>query len=529
MESVGATDQPRPSPARLTWSGIQDLPTELLITVISLASEMARDNLTHAQRLSTVCSQWRAVVEETPEIWTQITGYDPPEAVNKAMEKSRDMSLDIRYRTKSHYKIQGPKAFLQAVFPHIHRWRRAEIVLTSCTYDELQGLAVGTAPRLESFTLSVSGYYGQPFTLFGGVAPGSLREFHVRRVSLLWGGEQFSNLKKLWIGADRYWPLSLQSVLLILRATLRLEEFTYRGDLSQTFDDGNGTISRGFILLPEMKCLELCSGSPGVLEILKYIRAPACLNVSLNATLGDFVDPKISAQVYGTIIQFLPRITALVEQGNRVQIKAMPQAAHFSISTVAFDLYHPTQTTKVLKWMVENFADETTEMDLTIEDPAFSEENLDLLIPPTLHRRISTLSIGNLWETIHRAGSILQYLSSPKLGSDGQVRWPLPHLREVADLSHSCDLLGILRMLQARAEAIDSPAVVKPLKVSKLLGEQPNQTHNASDTLELHFVRAVPALLSKSQVTPSKPSTATGPESDAVRHISTDTQARLNL
>ncbi|KAG8933188.1 hypothetical protein FRC00_013477 [Tulasnella sp. 408] len=397
---------------------------------------MARDNLTHAQRLSTVCSQWRAVVEETPEIWTQITGYDPPEAVNKAMEKSRDMSLDIHYSTKSHYRIQGPEAFLQAVCPHIHRWRRAEIFLTSCTYDELHGLAVGTAPRLESFTLSVSGYYGQPFTLFGGVAPPSLREFH--------------------------------SVLSILRATLRLEEFTYRGDLSQTFDDKNGTISRGFILLPEMTCLELCSGSSGVLEILKYIRAPACLNVSLNATLGDLEDPESSAQVYETIIQFLPRITALAEQGNRVQIKAMPQAAHFSISTVAFDLYHPTQTTKFLKWMVENFADETTEMDLTIEDPAFSEENLDLLIPPTLHRRISTLSIGNLWDAIHRAGSILQYLSSPKLGSDGQVRWPLPHLREVAALSHSCDLLGILRMLQARAVAIDSPAAVKPLKVSKL-------------------------------------------------------------
>ncbi|KAG9044357.1 hypothetical protein FS837_008291 [Tulasnella sp. UAMH 9824] len=217
-----------------------------------------------------------------------------------------------------------------------------------------------------------------------------------------------------------------------------------------------------------MECLEICTMSSGALEILKYIRAPACLNVLLNTALGDFEDPERLDQAYEAIIQFLPRIKALADQGNRIQIKAKPEVAYFSISTVKFNFHHPTQTTKVLKWMVENLADEFMEIGLSIDGPAFSEETLHILIPPTPYRRVSRSNIGNVRNVIHQADSILQYLSNPKLGSDGQVRWPLPHLREVAALGRSCDLLGILRMLQARAEAIDSPAAVATLEVSRL-------------------------------------------------------------
>ncbi|KAG8915491.1 hypothetical protein FRC00_003830 [Tulasnella sp. 408] len=471
MESGIASDGVRPSPEHITRSGIQDLPTELLITVISLASEMESDNLTRAQWLSTVCSRWRAVVEETPDIWSQITGSDPPEIVKKALEKSKDRSLDIDYYTKAHHTIHKPEDFLQAVCPHIHRWRRAEIVLTTCRHDALQGLTTGIASRLESFTLSASYYYGQPITLFGGVSAPSLREFRVRRVTPSWDGKQFSNLQKLSIGADRQWSLPLSRVLSILRNTSKLEEFRYGGRLSQPHGGENGAIAQGSILLPAMKSLELYTESSGALEILRYIRVPACLKISLEAALGDHNDPQSSARIYEGMMQFLPRITALKNEGNRAQIKARAKAAYFRISTVEFDLSHDTQISKVVKWMVEDLADESMEIDLSIEDPSFTADQLDSLVPHSLHRRVSKLGIGSLGDDIHQAGTILQYLSSPRLGSDGQVRWPLPHLRELAVLNRSPDLLGTLRMLQARAKAIDSPASFRPPKVLHLVLE----------------------------------------------------------
>ncbi|KAG9046298.1 hypothetical protein FS837_004656 [Tulasnella sp. UAMH 9824] len=327
------------------------------------------------------------------------------------------------------------------------------------------------APRLESFTLRTSYYSGQPVTLFKGVWPPSLREFHVRRVTLSWDGGQFSNLRKLSISADRQWALPLPRVLSILRTTSRLEEFTYAGRLARSLGGEHETIAQGSILLPAVRCLKIYTESSGAVEILKYIRVPACMDVSLEAALRGLDNPESSAQMYEGIIQFLPRIIHLKNGGNRVQIKARPAAAYFGISTVEFNLSHHTQISRVLKWMVEDLADESMEIDLSIEDPSFTTEQLDSLVPPSLNRRVSNLSLGRLGDEIHQASAILQYLSSPKLGSDGQVQWPLPHLREMAVLNRSPDLLGTLRMLRARAKAIDSPAFVRPPKVIKLVLE----------------------------------------------------------
>ncbi|KAG9046297.1 hypothetical protein FS837_004655 [Tulasnella sp. UAMH 9824] len=379
MGSGKPSDGVQPSLEHTTGSSIQDLPTELLITIISLASKMEPDNLTRTQWLSTVCPRWRTVVEETPEIWSYITGYDPPKIVKKAIEKSKYMSLEIDYHIKAH-------------------------------------------------------------------------------------------------GADQTWTLPLQRVLSVLRMTSKLEKFTYGGGLSQALGGDNETIARGSILLPAVKCLQLYSESSGALEILKYIRVPACMDISLKATLGDLNDPETSAQMYEGIIQFLPRIIHLKNGGNRnggnrVQIKARPAAACFSISTVEFDLSHHTQVSRVRKWMVEDLADESMEIDLSIEDFSFTAEQLDSLIPPSLNRQVSKLSIGRLGDQIYQAGSILQYLSRPKLESGGQVRWPLPHLRELAVLNHSPDLRGTLGMLQARAQAINSPAAFRLPQVLKLVLE----------------------------------------------------------
>ncbi|KIO15830.1 hypothetical protein M407DRAFT_34563 [Tulasnella calospora MUT 4182] len=473
MESSGAIDRVRPaSPENTTGSGIQDLPAELLITIICLASIIEPNNLTRAQRLSTVCSRWRDVVEGSPEIWCLITGADPPEIVSKAIEKSKDMSLYIDYSVKQHYPIHDKEDFLETVCPHVQRWRRASIVLSGSDRDLLQGLTIGTAPRLESLTVKVSFYSGVVLNLFEGVALPCLRALTVRRVPLMWDGEQFSNLQKLVIFTNRRNALSLQRVLSVLRTMPKLEEFTYRGVLSRVLDEEKGTISRDFILLPAMKYLQLYTfDSSGALDILRCIRAPACLKVSLEATLGDLEDPERSPQIYETMVQYSPLIMAMTNKGERGRIKVYPEDVRFSISTVEFDLSHPTQIIQVAKWMVQYLAEESMDIELLIADQKFTADQLDYLIPPTLHRRVSKLSIQDLLsDDIDPSDAILHYLSSPKLGSDGQVRWPLPHLKEIAIVNHgqSRDLVGILCMLQARAAAVDSLEAGGPLKVMEL-------------------------------------------------------------
>ncbi|KAG8913394.1 hypothetical protein FRC01_004571, partial [Tulasnella sp. 417] len=467
MEPGGVVDQVGLSCKPITRSGIQDLPAELIITIISLTSMDEPANLTRAQQLSSVCSQWRNMVETTPEIWTLITGSDPPKIVDKALERSKDMSLDIEYNFKSHRRIHEKEIFLQTVCPHIQRWRRARIVLGGTLQDFLQGLTIGSADRLESLTLWVSCYTGGLITLFEGVALPRLKELSVRRVHLLWNGDQFSNLQKLAIFVS--YQLSLQEILSVLRITSKLEEFTYGGELSRVRGDANETKPPGFILLPAMKSLNLSTfRSSGALDILMCIRAPMCVRVSLAADLGHFEDPGGWAQQCEAMFQFLPLIISLANQEECIKIGAGPEAATFSISTVEFQLSHPTQRVQVANWMVKDLSNESMDIDLSIYGQEFTPEQLDLLVPPTLQRRVSKLNISSLGNITIQVGAILEYLSSPKLASDSQVRWPLPYLKEVAVLNRSPDLLGILHMLRARAEAINFPATVEPSKVTKL-------------------------------------------------------------
>ncbi|KIO15831.1 hypothetical protein M407DRAFT_34564 [Tulasnella calospora MUT 4182] len=361
------------------------------------------------------------------------------------------MSLDIEYSVKQHHLIHKKEDFLRTICPHVQRWRRAAIVLSGADRDLLQGY-----------------YYGGVLTLFEGVTLPCLRALTVRRVPLMWAGEQFPNLQKLEIYTNEGNALSLQRVLSALRTIPNLEEFTYGGVLSRVPD---GTISRGFILLPAMKCLELNTPeSSGALEILRCIRAPACLKVWLQATVGDVEDLERWAQMYDALIQFSPLIMTMTNKGERGRIKMHPEDVRFSISTVEFDLSHPTQIIQVAKWMVQNLVNEATDIALLIEDQEFTAEQLEFLIPATLHRRVSKLSIGDRFGEIDPSGAILQYLSNPKLGSDGQVRWPLPHLKEIAIISgrQSPDLGGILCMLRARAAAVDSLEAGEPSRVMEL-------------------------------------------------------------
>ncbi|KAG8933190.1 hypothetical protein FRC00_013479 [Tulasnella sp. 408] len=376
------------------------------------------------------------------------------------MERSKDMSLDIDYVAEAHRDIHNPGEFLTTLFPHINRWRRASIVLRTCNPDLLHGLTIGAAPRLESFTLRVSHYHGRPLTLFAGLSPPCLGEFNVGGVFLLWDGEQFSNLQKLEIVAERWNALSLQRVLFILRTASMLEELSYRGDLRQVPPGENGVMSWSVIVLPVMKTLKLCTfGSSGALDILMCIRAPECRDVSVAGTLGDLGGPERLGQMYEAIVQFLPPIKAMANQGECVQIKVddMDYLNH-RVRTLP-----PTQVTQVAKWMVQNLADESMDIYLCIQDPEFGAEQLHFLIPPTIHRHVSKL---RFW---YQCGSITRYLSGGKLGSDGQLQWPLPHLREIAIICYGqSNLVDVLCMLQARADAANTLEAGGPSKIMEL-------------------------------------------------------------
>ncbi|KAG8921903.1 hypothetical protein FRC00_008064 [Tulasnella sp. 408] len=446
---------------------IHDLPIELLSHIISLSVQNYFASITRMQNLCLVCSRWRDVVEGTPELWCRITSADPLPGVRKAIDSSRDYPLDIGYGNRAHPNRSGPEDFLSAVYPHAWRWRRASIVLGLGSENLLQRWTAGKAPRLESLTITLDTRVPTPLTLFEGAPLPCLRTLQLRSVPLVWDGQQLFNLRKLEILAEKQIPPSLSSVLSVLRETHRLEDFVCVGSLSQTPGDESDAVPQHSIPLPALKKLRIHSSAKSSwLGLSRAIRAPACQHVSLaGGLLGDLQDPTELAQIVEGVSQFLPRLRTRAEWEERVHITLGSPNVTFRSSTFHLDFSHSTRRMQLAKWMILNLVDELVEIALYIIDPTWNAAQLEMLDLPTLRRTVSKLNIS---PTVWQPRAILEYLSSPTPGLDGQALWPLPNLTELAVPVNADDLAVILRMLRCRAQAIELPGSVRPQTIIEL-------------------------------------------------------------
>ncbi|KIO22378.1 hypothetical protein M407DRAFT_28097 [Tulasnella calospora MUT 4182] len=476
--TTGLQDQQLPRPS------IHDLPVELLSHIISLSVHEYFANLTRTQHLCLVCSKWRDVVEGTPELWCCLTGEDPLPGVRKAIHYSRDYPLDINYNYTPPRHGPNPNEFLAAVSLHARRWRRASIVVCRLTEDLLQALTVVKAPRLESLTIIAYGDIRRPLTLFLGATLPCLRILRLHGTRIVWNGEQFFNLRKLEIVQDQETFPTLDAVLSVLRITQGLEEFTCVGSLSRALDGDRITAPQHSVLLPALKTLKVHSYTAySWLDLSRRIRAPACQHVSLSGDFpGDLEDPNKLAEIAEGILRFFPCSRKAVDWEEHVHITVGASESKFSSSTHDLVLSHSTQRIQLTKWMILNLADELVEITLHINDPTWNADQLEMLDVAILRRKVSKLDIG-ICTPVWQRRAILKYLSSPNPCLDGQTRWSLPDLTEVALPVADDDLPLILRVLRGRAQAIDLPGSVRPQNVIKLhLSEQ---TIDSLETTEI--------------------------------------------
>ncbi|KIO22377.1 hypothetical protein M407DRAFT_28096 [Tulasnella calospora MUT 4182] len=456
----------------LARASIHDLPVELLSPIISLSIQGYSARLKQVQNLCFVCSKWRDVVEGTPELWCRLTGADPLEGVRKAIHYSRDYPLDINYNYNTPHRDPNPNEFLTAIAGHVWRCREASIDVDWRTQRILDALTVDKAPRLESLSITACNPIRTTLTLFQGATLPCLRTLRLRGIPLVWDGAQLFNLQKLEIVT---YKVPLMGLLSVLQVTQGLEEFTCIGSTSQALDGDHITV-----LLPALKRLRIHSfGTSSWLDLFKTIRAPACQHVSLSGHLTrDLENPNNLAQIAEGILKLFPWKAADGEE--RVRITVAPWEATLSSSTLHLVFSHSTRTTQLTKWMILNFLDDLEEIWLSINDDTWNTNQLEMLDLPTLRRKVSKLDIT---ASVLERNAILEYLSNPNPGFDGQNRWPLPDLTELALTVTAEDLPVILRMLRGRAQAIGLPGSVRPQSVIRLhLSEN---ARNSLDTTEI--------------------------------------------
>ncbi|KAG9049741.1 hypothetical protein FS837_009275 [Tulasnella sp. UAMH 9824] len=140
---------------------IHDLPIELLLSIFRLS--FAVTNLQQDRcRLSLVCRYWRDIVQESPYLWTEISGNDDVPYIRRSIAKSGDLPIDVYYlgfgpkRIKTHL----PK-YLEEVIPQLSRCRSISLQSYLDRLDQLLnplsvGLDSAAVPYLEGLSLEGS-------------------------------------------------------------------------------------------------------------------------------------------------------------------------------------------------------------------------------------------------------------------------------------------------------------------------------------------------------------------------------------
>ncbi|KAG8908105.1 hypothetical protein FRC01_007502, partial [Tulasnella sp. 417] len=174
------------------------------------------------------------------------------------------------------------------------------------------------------------------------------------------------------------------------------------------------------------------------------------------------------AEIAEGVSQFFTRVRTTIGPGEYVHIAVGYSEVTFSSSTLELSFKHDRQGIQVAKWMILNLEDELVDIGLDIEKEmctADQLEELNLSIFPE-RRRISKLGIAILRSQPRRA--ILKYLSSPKQGLDGHIRWPFPDLTEFGALAGVNDLPMILRRVRAQSQATGLPESFWPKNIVNL-------------------------------------------------------------
>ncbi|KAG9041203.1 hypothetical protein FS837_012553 [Tulasnella sp. UAMH 9824] len=276
---------------RNTIAPINNLPPELLVTIMEIALDCERgpyEAWLDQESLQHVCRYWNDLVNNTPSLWAHIRKDigTPKAMIIRALKKSKDYPLDIR--TRSYTEPRNQEAFLGAIVPHAHRWRKASFFLYK-SGDGVKPMTTLSTPLLESISLSTdinsTWTHDKPLNIFKDQRQTRLREVFLDGVPIPWSPTVLCNLNALGISRIPKLGPSFDQVLAVLVACPGLESLAIQ---DVKLAGGNSAVSHNTIHMPTLSRLDLNIEPEKTKRLLATIRAPNCKSGSLQCEVaGD--------------------------------------------------------------------------------------------------------------------------------------------------------------------------------------------------------------------------------------------------
>ncbi|KAG9025390.1 hypothetical protein FS837_004941 [Tulasnella sp. UAMH 9824] len=450
---------------RNTLALINTLPRELLVDVFTHAIEYEPDTVrSNNEALMLVCHSWYLMVNNTPSLWTNIrkTAAISNACVIRALENSKDSPLEIEYDASPAERSPGDQeAFLNAIFPHAHHWRKATLRF----HGDAQGLgrmATLSGSLLQSLSLWADNYPRrdgeEPLDIFGGRLPAGLREVFLGGIAVTWSPTTLCNLEVLEIISIRHHGPSVDQVLAVLGASPSLESLAMR---VVNFSDGASTLLPNPVHMPTLRRLSLRVQPEITSQLLAGIRAPNCQFGDLQAVVsGDPFEYLFTPEISHSF----DRIRSSAHAGS---ITCFPQGIWISwwgswgINLGVDDIWTAGD---VLNWLpVSPEPDSPVPLDLTIResDPLFVEDIITVMADREAVHRV-------IFQEGTPVESALRMLPTGSSVEEG-ARELFPALNDMwidaflDDDEWGC-LLHMLRGRQGETESRDSHQDLKPLR-----------------------------------------------------------------
>ncbi|KAG9042063.1 hypothetical protein FS837_011377 [Tulasnella sp. UAMH 9824] len=299
--------------------------------------------LQRQQSISSVCSLWRTLVNDSPRFWSIIEFSRPRAAILHFLEKSRSTGLHIKCFAESFYDWEPTMEldpftkgwFLRTISFDTDRIR--SLILSVRSIDGLLDVLEKPAPMLEQLKLDCSGCdFVRPLDLFCGQAS-RLRDVVLQNIAVEWDSGVFIGLRSLDMVEDLEYLPTEEQMRRLLEANPGLEELIIRGlTITEHFvndevlSTAEGKPSR--VVMSKMQTLRLLDLPFKLVQaVLGNVEIPSISNFQLRCLFRGV--PASSMLDYG-IKHLFPTLLRLSKGTQQAQLT-------FGQSSVGLAIYAP--------------------------------------------------------------------------------------------------------------------------------------------------------------------------------------------
>ncbi|KAG8975476.1 hypothetical protein FRC05_005545 [Tulasnella sp. 425] len=421
------------------------LPVELLTFILNLRFPdtdilfQSRKRMAELYGLRLVSELWKELIENTPTLWTHVSGDSPMTVIQDCLRWSKNRPLQIEVYSSQFKSSEALIEYLQLLQPHSYRWKTLRYAVrqrSRLRLDEsiAKNFLESPAPMLQSIYVELDKFSPAPTVNLAGGQAKTLKRLRLQDISLPWSSNLLHGLETFSLQIKGTVPAEDIINLFAKSPGLRRFELSCQG----TDGQNNQTAPTGGLNTAAYSLEEAVVRTRPYIasQILSHVSMPNCrsLVLSTHFTALDDIHTLDDA-----LVQFMPRIGEALDLGGRTTLtwSESPEFRYEWRSPSKYDAFHFSLEFSgiwiriIMGWIRGLVAASGSQLELEV-----SLTTSDLEIGQAMGGldEITKLEIvsnsGSQWDETEEAAPLLDFLGNARVDADG-LSWAFSNLQEL--------------------------------------------------------------------------------------------------